>query len=864
MLAAENRPAHHIGAFEIVGKLGEGGMGEVYRAFDPKLRREVAIKILPVDLSGNAELQGRFEREAHAISALAHPNVVTVYEFGRDGATTYIAMELVSGERLRDLIAAGPLPLRKALRIGAQIASGLGAAHRKGILHRDLKPENVMVTPEGLVKILDFGVAKVLESRDEREAETISDLTRAGVLVGTVSYMSPEQASGRTLDTRSDQFAFGALFYEMLTGRRAFRRDSSTETLAAIIRDEPESLASLGHNPPQPLVWILDRCLAKNPEDRYGSTQDLARDLQCLSDSFSALGTPAIASDAAAGGRRGLRWPRAVAAAALLAVVTVALLIHALLAPGPTVTFTRQTFRRGSILSARLAADQKTIVYGAEWEGWPIELFATRLTSPEARSLDLPGAQVLSISAHDDLAVLVDRERVAGHLYSGTLAQLSLGGGAPRALLSDVQYADWAPDAQAIAVVRGADGKRRLEFPAGHVLYETGGWIGDPRVSPQGDRIAFIDHPVLPDDRGCVALVDLDGKRTALTEHWMNLGGLAWTPDGKEIWFSGGQEGSARSIYAVSRSGTLRLVYAAPASLTVHDIAPDGSVLASRDEWSYSMQFRGQGEAEEHALTWFDGSLATDLSADGKRLLFAEIFGGGGGRYGAYLRGTDGSLAARLGTGLATSLSRDGNWALAVVPDSPGQLELLPTGAGSARTLPRGPLQEYDWAEWFPDAQRVAIAGRGEEGGTRIWIQDIAGGDPHPISDEGVEAAFTGLIVSPDGKRVVAHSASRGLASFPVDGGEAVAIRGSDPWDLPVGFGEGPSELYVARYNRLPAVVSRISLEDGRREDVLHVEPASLTGVQGISTIVIAADGKAYAYSFSRLMSELYLIEGLR
>ena len=284
-------------------------MGEVYRAKDSRLGRYVAIKVLPHDLAADRERLARFEQEARSASALNHPNIVTIHDVGRERSISYISMELVEGETLRELLAAGPLAIKRLLNLAAQVADGLATAHAVGMVHRDLKPENLMIARSGFVKILDFGLAKPEDSQtqDQTAMPTLGSFrTEAGVVLGTLGYMSPEQASGRKVDFRSDQFAFGSILYEMATGRRAFQRESPAETLVAIVRDEPEPIASLNPEVPAPLAWIIERCLAKKPEERYGSTRDLSRDLATLRDRF----TDATAHVGAEKSRSNLPVPR--------------------------------------------------------------------------------------------------------------------------------------------------------------------------------------------------------------------------------------------------------------------------------------------------------------------------------------------------------------------------------------------------------------------------------------------------------------------------------------------------------------------------------------------------------------------------
>ena len=311
-----------LGPYEVLSRIGAGGMGEVYRAKDGRLGREVAIKVLPPEFASDRDRLRRFEGEARSASALNHPNIVTIYDVGETGGVSWIAMELVEGASLRQLLVSGPLPAKRALSIGTQIASGLARAHASSIVHRDLKPENVMVTPDDLVKVLDFGLAKAAPpaTAEGSHAATATQQTDAGVVLGTVGYMSPEQATGKPVDYRSDQFALGAILYEMTTGRRAFERASPVETLSAILKEEPAPLASLRPEAPEALGWIVGRCLAKDPEERYQSTRDLARDLAGVRDRTSGIEAPATPKRPRAAGRRRL----AIAVAAAIVVLAAA------------------------------------------------------------------------------------------------------------------------------------------------------------------------------------------------------------------------------------------------------------------------------------------------------------------------------------------------------------------------------------------------------------------------------------------------------------------------------------------------------------------------------------------------------------
>jgi serine/threonine protein kinase len=311
--------------YRITAAIGAGGMGEVYRATDTKLGRDVAIKVLPSVTASDPDRRQRFEQEARSASALNHPNILTIHDIGETDGVIYIAMELVDGRTLRELLAPGePLPTKKLLDIGVQAAEGLAKAHDAGIVHRDLKPENLMVSKDGYVKILDFGLAKLTDPVAQELSvlpTAIAAPTQPGTVMGTAGYMSPEQASGQIVDFRSDQFTLGAILYEMATGKKAFQRKTGAETLVAIIREEPESLGQLAPKAPAPVRWIVERLLAKDPEERYASTKDLARDLKSVRDHLSETSASGglEAAEPARPRRRGWTLPAAIALAAGLA-----------------------------------------------------------------------------------------------------------------------------------------------------------------------------------------------------------------------------------------------------------------------------------------------------------------------------------------------------------------------------------------------------------------------------------------------------------------------------------------------------------------------------------------------------------------
>ncbi|HEY1249720.1 MAG TPA: protein kinase [Thermoanaerobaculia bacterium] len=858
-----------LGPYELLAPLGAGGMGVVWRARDARLGRDVAIKALPVPLRSDPARLARFEDEARAASALNHPNIVTIYEIGETRDGPFLVMELVEGRTLRELLYAGALPARKALHLAAQLADALARAHEAGIVHRDLKPENVMVSREGFAKILDFGLAK-FEHGDSGADESRRDLTlteenRERAIVGTAGYMAPEQASGQAVGFRSDQFTFGALVYEMLSGRRAFHKETRAETLTAIIREEPEPLAALDPQIPIPLRWIVARCLAKAPEERYAATRDLARDLQNVRDHLSQVDGsgegPRFADAVPKRPRLRLSGSVAVAVAALVAA---AYFLGANVPARGSPSFQRLTFRDGTVWSGRFGPDARTVAYAASWGGGPIRVYTARPETPESSALPLPPASLLAMSGSGEIAVSLAARPSGAFATTGTLARSTLAGGAPREVMEGVQAADFGPDGVALAVLRSADGRSRLEFPIGHTLYETAsGYLSHPRVSPRGDLVAFLEHPVRGSDAGSVAVVSSDGRKRVLSPGWTTLRGLAWSPDGGEVWFTAASVGGARALHAVSLSGRRRLVLRVPGALTLHDVSREGRVLLAHEHAREGIAGVSPGEAKERDLSWHDWSRPVDLTADGTAFLFDETGEGGGASYAVYLRATDESPAVRLGDGHALALSPDAKWALSTPQSEPAQLVLLPTGPGAPRGIATGGFDAVLRAAWLPGGERLVLSANEPGSAVRLYVQPAEGGTPRAITPENVGADWA---VSPDGLRVAAIDGRGELRSYPVDdGGEPTPIPGAIAGDSPIRFSPEGRALYVlARGDGAACAIDRLDLATGRRTGWRSITPPDPVGVYGIPRLLLSADGASYVYAYVRLLDDLYLVDGLR
>lgn len=855
------QPGTRLGRYEIRSLIGEGGMGQVYRATDTSLGRDVALKILPPDLTAGDERMHRFELEAKAAGALNHPNIVAIYDVGAHNGTPYVVSELLQGETLRKRLERQALPLKKSIEFALQIARGLAAAHAKRIVHRDVKPENLFITKDGQVKILDFGIAKLINRPSKTvtgdEVDTVKLNTNPGVVLGTAGYMAPEQVRGKPADHRADIFAFGAVFYEMLSGKRAFQRDTPIETMSAILTSEPPELSKLNTNIPPAVELVVTHCLEKKREERFQSTRDLAFDLEALTMSSGLSAITARQRPITRFKVPSWFW-RAVGAVLILATVVGAFFIGRGSGPSELPTYNQLTFRRGALWSARFSSDANTIVYSAAWNGNPLDIFSTRAESTESRSLELQNADLLGVSSSNELAILLNRSYLGHFISQGTLARIPLGGGAPREVAEHVQQADWSPDGTNLAIVRYVDGKNRLEFPVGKVLYETDGYIAYPRVSPKGDMIAFMDHPEQWDDRGFVAVVDLNGKKQRISGEWVEEEGLAWTPDGKEIWFTASKNGEVYGLHAVSTSGRERTITRVPTNLFIHDISRNGTVLVTCYRFSNPIIGLPPGEKEERDLSWLDEVSVFDLSADGTKFIFQYYGEGSGKNYSSYLRKTDGSPATRLGDGAALALSPDGKWVVSVL-NAPRQTVLLPTGAGEVRQLSRTGIEDNGDDNWMPDGNRILFTGRETGKPVRTYVQNIDGSKPSAITPEGI----AGNRISPDGTLLFATESSGKRVLYPLSGGATREIRSLPDEDRVIGWAADSRSLFVCTRGEFPVKVYRLDPSTGRKEPIREIRPADPAGILSSPRLFLTPDGRSYIYQFPRYLSELYLVHGL-
>jgi Tol biopolymer transport system component len=845
-------PGTRVGRYEIRECIGSGGMGEVYRAHDGGLGREVAVKVLPRGLASDTDRLRRFEQEARAAGRLNHPHVMAVHDVGAHEGAPYLVLELLEGATLRAKLAAGPLPPARAAEIGAQAARGLAAAHARGIVHRDLKPENLFLTRDGHVKILDFGLAATRWPESGRPAE---NATAPGLLLGTPGYMAPEQVRGERADARADLFALGAVLFECLTGRRAFRGGNVVETLGAVLGADPLPELESRSAVPAGLVRVLRRCLEKDAEDRFQSARDLAFALESFTTSAPLLADPANAPARA----RRLPW-KGLAAAALAPAA--ALAAYQLVSfPPPAPSYRQLTFRRGTVDAARFSPDGHTVYYSAAWDGQPSTVFALRLDGLESRSLDLPDTRLVA-TAPGEMAVL---HGAAGRRI---LARLPLEGvGGARDVAGDVIEADWSRERQALALVRSGGGRTRLEFPAGRVVYETAGTLTTPRVSPGGDAVAVVDQPMLGNTVGALVLVEGPGRARRLSEGWTDIGGVAFSPDGREIWFSAAATGTARHLHAATRAGAVRLVARTPGAMILQDVSPSGQALLAHVHPRSEALAQLDGSPDERNLSWLDWTHATELSDDGRRLLFTAEGQGGGPLYSVFVRQPLDAAPTRLGEGHGTELSPDGQWVLAIVREAPPRLVLLPTGAGEARTLRHGrSFAEYHWAWWFPDGRRVLFLANQAGRAPQLFVQDVAAGDARPVAAEGV-TAYRHKPITPDGARVlVLEPEPPRFVLQPVAGGPAVPLAGLEPHHQPLRWTADGRALFVrtSAAAELPVQVERLDAATGRRVPWRELAPADRAGVDRIGDVLVTPDGRSFVFACGRDLSELYLVDGLR
>jgi eukaryotic-like serine/threonine-protein kinase len=847
-------------------------MGEVFRARDTRLGRYVAIKVLPAAFSIDPDRLLRFEQEAQAAAALNHPAILAIFDIGTsDDGAPYIVSELLEGYTLGHHIRTARIPARTVIDYALQIARGLAAAHERGIVHRDLKPENIFVTRDGHIKILDFGLAKLLESPhanpDDKTVSIHEGLTVAGVVLGTVGYMSPEQVRGLPIDYRTDVFSFGVILYEMLSGKPAFKALTDADTQAAILREEPAHFSLPDGAVPPGLEQIVWHCLEKDPQRRFQSVSDVAFSMQ----SISAPGSSASGAAKIVDPRPFFRWrPLALGILGAIVVGFGGFLVGRKMWQAPPPQYHQLTYQQGVVTSARFSPDGETVLCAARFNK-NLEIYSVRLDSPGLRALDIKAEQVLSVSTKGELAVLEASRYLAGSTEAGVLARVPLGGGAAKRILNDVQSAAWSGDGSELTIAHFISSKHlyRLEFPIGNVLYETAGWIDQLRMSPDGKTIAFIDHPVFGDDQGYVAIIPAAGGAVQrISRQWSDARGLAWHPNG-EIWYTASDVGFNYSLFATTTSGKSRQVLAVPGGLTLDDISSDGRVLVTHISQRTMVMVSTREHPEEQNLAWLENTEFFRFSGDGQQILLGDESSASGVRHASFLRNVDGSSAVRVGDGDGVAVSPDGEWVLSMIP--PQQLILLPTGAGQPRQLTLGGTSDQDGtthdsktrvradlpAAWFPDGKRIAFIGDDE----RTYLLDL---DGRAVAL--TPAGTTGYLVTADGSHVLVQNTSGKFELYPVAGGNPVPLDFLGHDDRPIRFSADGKDLFIESSERETPGESlyRVNLKNGNRTLLWHIQSPRSTVANDIALVDVTPDGKGYAYGYRQKMTVLYVVDGLK
>ena len=853
--ATHLQPGSRLGPYEIVEHIGAGGMGEVYRARDSRFEREVAIKLLPAAFAHDPDRLSRFEREARAAGSLNHRNVLIVHDFGYQSGVPYLVSEFLKGETLRECLQKSAIAPKAAVAYAAEIARGLGAAHASGIVHRDLKPENVFVGRGGAIKILDFGLAKLPDSAQQRSGSAPAHPTEPGMVLGSYGYMSPEQVRGEPADHRADIFSLGVILYEMLAGKRPFSGQTWIEESNAILHQEAPNLppALAGISDPAALDRILQRCLAKPADDRFQSASDLAFALESLLER----------ADPKPEGNRVRRALFGAAAAAFIAAG--AFLAISTFRAVPTAAFQRLTFRRGIVSAARFTADGNTIVYSAAWDLDDFGLYSTRPDGPESHPLGHPNAMLFAVSSQGDLALCIPTGRTQ-HGVIGRLARVPLSGGGPLERAENVSSADWSPDGSELAVVRVENERSQIEYPIGRVLYQSNpstGYMEALRVSPRGDAIAFLDHPLPDDSAGWVAMIDLAGNYRALSSRFNSMRGLAWSPDGGEVWFAAAKQGTNMGVWAVSRSRRERTVARFPAYVSVEDISRDRRVLISLHAlWESMVHVPSVGDPKD--LYWHDQSQVRDISRDGGSLLFSESGDATRQDYDAYLRKADGSSpAVHLGIGLPLSLSPDGRWVIANPAGSPARLTLLPAGPGEPKPLAADEIHHVG-ATWLPDGESFVFAGIAPGEKLRYYVQSVQGAAPQPITGADIHyERRSPLVVSPDGRYVAAVENDGRVLTYPTAPGQSRAVPSLAPGFTPLQWCPD-DRLVLHRYDQPPPQLWKVDIKTGKLALWKELTPPNQVGLLDLTPIRVSPDCQSYTYSPLNVLSQVYLTTGLR
>jgi serine/threonine protein kinase len=859
-------PGARLGAYEIRAQIGEGGMGEVYRAYDSRLRRDIALKILPPDAADAARRQ-RFAREAQAVAALNHPGIVTIHSVEQSGDIHFLTMELVDGKTLDALIPAGGLPIDRLLAIAVPLADAVGAAHGQGIVHRDLKPSNVMVTRDGRVKVMDFGLAKLTRRQTFLETKaasltTMARLTEDGRIFGTVAYMSPEQAEGREVDHRSDVFSLGILLFKLATGRRPFTGESAVAVLASIVKDSPPQVTALKPGLPADFARLVRKCLAKDPARRYQSVLDVRNDLEEIRED---LASPTQAD----GARRTRRTFWLIAGPGLSVLIIGAVAAWALgyvhggrLAPVGVgiadLTYQRVTFDEGFVFAARFARDGRTIAYSADWDNRRRDVFVTSLDDSLAHGLNFKDADLLALASDSELAILVDSEIIGGDPYArqGFVARASIHGGSPHKELKLVRYADFAPD-RSVAVIRQRPGFYQgdfIEWPEGNEIVPASRdrvVFSNLRISPLGKHLAYF---ICGDKPGCaVRIADKTGKTLAESRRYGSWG-LAWSSSGNEVWYSVREGGGVQSVFAMDMTGRERLLFRVPGAFILHDVSKDGLILGSFDQPVRRQEWRESPISPAHDISWREGGTMNDVTPAG-----VVLFSGGPGQS-VYVQDVRAQAAdpVRVASGQGLAIDDDGR---NVVVSSSTGLSVVPT-PGIPQPFDAGPVADIRGANWLKDG-RLLVGRSAPTAKPSAFARPPAGGPLTPIFPAGLGTP-TPRAVSPDGKKVLLSDGAQRMriCDVPLTGlGTCHALPG-DLGEWPAGWSDDSRSVYLYSKDRAPVDIYRVDVTTGRRNHYTTLKSAN-AALTGVLAVFVTPKGALF-YNYARHRSVLYAISGVK
>ncbi|MEP6766461.1 MAG: protein kinase, partial [Gemmatimonadaceae bacterium] len=760
----------------------------------------------------------------------------------------------VEGESLRDrLDREKQLPIDDALRIAGEVADALQYAHEHGVIHRDIKPENILLQ-RGHAVVADFGIALAASKTGG------SRMTETGMSLGTPTYMSPEQAMGaREVDARTDVYSLGCVLYEMLAGEPPFVGPTAQSIVAKVITESPKSLTGQRRTVPLHVDAAVQKTLEKLAADRFASAGAFAQALRDGGSSFHSSAQP-MSRAATRSGVRVAQW-------AVATLIATAAVVGAYLAgsransrsANDTLLMQQKTFRTQSIFSARYTASGDAVVYSGAESGSSPRIYSLTSANPQPRAVSDSATHLLAISAKDEMAVLVGAVYNHHRVFTGTLARMPVGGGTPRELLTAVHDADWSPDGMQLAVVHEVNSNDRLEYPIGTVLYETPGSLSDVRVAPDGQHIAFNEHPERSDDRGVVAIVDLKGAHKVLTPQYLTLEGLAWTPDGRSLAFAAASSSGVLRIDEVTLGGDVLPSAPSIGNATIQDIGRDGRQLMIRSDFFKRIWVKLANDTTPRDLSWLDVSFLPVMSTDGSLLAFGDASNVSGENYSVMLRRTDGAPAVRIGEGSVLGMSADKQWLMSSLPSVPAKLMSYPTGAGTARQLDNGEFYAITAGAFVRNDSDIVVCGNEPKQAVRCYVRPLANGKFRPFTPEGVR----GAVMSPDGQSIVALSEDR-YRQFSVRDGTSQAVPGIVMTDRVLRYSPDGKFLWVQRWNSQPVRVEQVDLKSGTRTILLPDFSPRRPGVLNVPDVALGDNPRNFVYMERESSSYLFELKGKR